>query len=153
MNDVALLIPILCSLGFFAMVAVIVISAGSSERARARLHAETQARLIDRFAAGSDLNAFLVSPIARELLDPLEAPSRTMARTHILQNVRTSTVFLVLGAVCFLFTRWDGSDWLIPGWILLSLGIAYAASTAIALRLSRAWGLLGASGSKEPSGL
>ncbi|HEY4641299.1 MAG TPA: hypothetical protein VII75_08130, partial [Thermoanaerobaculia bacterium] len=62
------LIPIICSLGFFAMVVLVVWSASNAKNRRAALQAEVQTRLIDKFSNAPEFVEFLNSDTGKQFL-------------------------------------------------------------------------------------
>ena len=73
MNEVYILIPIIISIGFFAMVAFIVWAATSAKNRRAALQADVQTRLIDKFSNAPEFVEFLNSDTGKQFLTGLGA--------------------------------------------------------------------------------
>lgn len=142
MDAVALFVPIVCSLGFFAMIAIISVSSASAKKQKARIQAEVQNRLIDKFGSAPEFVAFLSSPAGREFVGAFEAQPRLNARDRILRGIRTATVLSFLGLAFTLLSFFEDRGMIVPGLILLGLGVGYIVSSLLMMRLSKAWGLL-----------
>jgi hypothetical protein len=139
------LIPIICSLGFFFMVVAIVFFATQSRSQRARYHAEVQTKLIDRFGTAPELVTFLQSSEGRHFLGAVEAAPKYLAGDRILAGVRKAVVLSFLGAGFLLLcipesTRSEA--FIVAGGVLLALGLGYFVSTVVSFRLSKSWGLM-----------
>lgn len=133
MDEVALFVPIVCTLGFFTLVGTIWVTSIRSARAREALSAEIRLRLLEKSAPPSD---------PRMLQSLAEAESRLMARSHILRSVGWASVLVALGAAFCLLSRIDDSDLLIPGLILICAGAGFVVATLLSLWLCRSWGVL-----------
>ena len=143
MEAVAILVPIICSLGLFALIATIFVSSDSVQKARARAEAEMRARILERASAASDPPD---PSVFRALVD---AESRLLARDQILRGVRWSAVLLFLGGAFCILSRTEDSDALIPGLLLLAAGVGFVASTLIQLWLGRKWNVLNTQGEER----
>lgn len=142
MGDVLVLIPIVCSLGLFAMIAVIAIAGSNSRKEQAKIHADVQTKLIDKFGSAPEFITFLSSPAGRQFMVGAEAGTKLMARDRILRGVRSATVLSCLGLAFFLIAALGFErDMYFPGFILLGLGGGYLISTIVMVRLSKSWGL------------
>ena len=143
MDGTLVLIPIVISLGLFAMIAAIVIAGTSAKKQRVKLQTEVQNRLIDKFGSAPEFIAFLSSPAGREFMAGFESQPRLAARDRILRGVRSATVLSCLGLAFLLIALFGiSSDMYIPGFILLGLGGGYILSTVLMTRLSKSWGLI-----------
>lgn len=140
-----MLIPIICSLGFFFMVVAIVYFATSARQARARYQAEVQTKLIDRFGSAPELVTFLQSAEGRQFLGTVEAAPKYLAGDRILAGVRKAVVLSFLGLSFLLLNIPESTRsefFIVAGGILLALGVGYFVSTVISFRLSKSWGLV-----------
>ena len=133
MDEVALFVPIICSLGFFALVGTIWVSSIRATRAREALAAEVRLRILEKSPVPSD---------PQMLRSLTEAESRLMARSHILRSIGWSSVLVALGGAFCLLSRIEDSDLLIPGLILLCAGAGFVVATLLSLWLCRSWGVL-----------
>jgi hypothetical protein len=68
MEGLALMIPIVGSIGFFIMVMFIVWVANSARNRRAQMQAEVQTRLIDKFSNAPEFVDFLNSDTGKQFL-------------------------------------------------------------------------------------
>ena len=140
-----ILIPIICSLGFFFMVVAIVFFATQSRSQRARYQAEVQTKLIDRFGSAPELVTFLQSTEGRQFLGAVESTPKYLAGDRILSGVRKSVVLTFLGlAFLALCIPWATRSefFMVAGGVLVALGAGYFVSTVISFRLSKSWGLV-----------
>lgn len=144
-------IPIVCSIGFFATVCVVAVSMANTRRERARYQAEVQTRMIDRFGSAPEFISFLNSKEGRVFMNAFETQPRMAARDRILGGIRTATVLMFLGLAFAILAFMEERAMIIPGLILLGLGVGYVASTVLMLRLSKSWGLLDDSGATQLS--
>ena len=142
MQAVAIFVPIVCSLGLFTMIAIISISSANARKEKARIQADVQNRLIDKFGSAPEFIAFLSSPAGREFMGAFESQPRLNARDRILRGIRTATVLSFLGLAFTLLSIFHERDMIVPGLILLGLGVGYVISSILMMRLSKAWGLL-----------
>jgi hypothetical protein len=138
-------IPIILGTGFFAMIALIFYFTSKSKSDRARYQAEVQARLIEKFGSGPEFVTFLQSPQGRDFMGNIEEAPRWYAREQILSGLRKSVVISFLGLAFLILgmTRYGRHDgMLIPGVLLLCLGLGFFVSAIMSARLSKQWGLL-----------
>ena len=118
-----------------------------------RVHAEVQAKLLDRFSGSDDLLAYLETPAGRRLLEsapvsPESGGSTPIAPTgRILWSLQAGLV-LALGGSGFHFAiprmaEPDAADQLyVIGTLAIALGIGFILSAGAALLLSRRLGLI-----------
>lgn len=148
------LIPIICSLGFFFTVIAIVYFATQSKSQRARYQAEVQTKLIDRFGTAPELVTFLQSPEGQQFLGAVESTPKYLAGDRILAGVRKAVVLSFLGLsfllLCIPYST-RNEFFMVSGGILLALGVGYFVSTVISFRLSKSWGLV--TSAHDPSSL
>ncbi|MCU1349329.1 MAG: hypothetical protein JWO56_2359 [Acidobacteria bacterium] len=140
-----MLIPIICSLGFFFMVVAIVYVTTHSRQQRARYHADVQTKLIERFGTAPELVTFLQSEEGRQFLGAVEAAPKYLAGDRILSGVRKAIVLSFLGAGFLLLCIPESirnEGFMVAGGVLLALGLGYFVSTLVSLKLSRSWGLV-----------
>ena len=132
MEGEAVLVPIICSLGFFALVGIIWVSSLQLSRTREKLENEVRLRLLDRSAPDPAVAAEWVA-----------TESRLRARSDVLRSIRGGSVLLVVGAAfCYLSHYEDDSGFLIPGILCLGAGAGYAIAAAISLWLCNRWNAL-----------
>src|SRR5262245_43311860 len=107
---------------------------------KVRVQAETQKLLLEKFASTSDLAAFLESPAGRSFL----TPERKDARTRVVAMITPGLIltFIGLGMIGLMVVE---KDLVIPGVILLSLGVGFLVAGYISYYLAKKWGLF-----KEP---
>jgi hypothetical protein len=136
-------IPLVLGTGFFAMIASMSYLGSKSKSDRARFQAEVQARLIDKFGSGPEFVTFLQSPSGREFMGNIESAPRVYSRERILSGVRKSIVVSFLGAafIILAFTPSGAREMIVPGILLLFLGLGFLVSAAMSAKLSKQWGL------------
>lgn len=143
-NGIWVLIPIVSVAGFYIMVALIVYLVITGRKARAAMRAEVQTKMIDKFSASPEFVAFLQTDQGKEFVKSFEENPRAQGADRILRGVTRSVVLSVLGlgflAINLTSVRDEG--FIIPGFILLALGVGYFIATIVTLRMSRTWGLL-----------
>ena len=136
---VAVLVPILTSLGFFAMVILLVWLGYRRSRVRIEARAEVQKKLLDKFDSGRELAEFLGSEGSKRLLEEL-GEEKHSSRNPVLKTMTAGMVLSSLG-IGFLALMWKEPDLAIPAGILLSLGIGFLIAAAVSYRLSKQWGM------------
>lgn len=136
-------VPILGIIGPMAMIVLVVWAIARSKQQQARYRAEVQSKLIEKFGSAPEFGEFLSSPAGKQLVGEIQAAPARSAYDRIFSGVKWSLILALLG-IAFLVARVAGEDHelIIPGSILLGLGVALAISTVVSYRLSRSWGLI-----------
>ena len=143
---VLMLMPLVASVGFFALVAWIVFAFVDGKRRREQLKAtsEFNAKILEKMGSTAEFGAFLETDGGKRFMKSItvDGPS---AKTRMLGSTQTGIVctsvgiaMLILGGI-FYYLR-DGL-WVIGG-IVAACGIGFIVSTAASYRLSKALGLL-----------
>jgi len=143
---VLMLMPLVASVGFFALVAWIVFAFVDGKRRREQLKAtsEFNAKFLEKMGSTAEFGAFLETEGGKRFMKSItvDGPS---AKTRMLGSTQTGIVctsvgiaMLILGGI-FYYLR-DGL-WVIGG-IVAACGIGFIVSTAASYRLSKALGLL-----------
>jgi hypothetical protein len=146
-------IPMVASLGFFALIAWIafVLVDGKRRREQLKITSEFNAKILEKMGSTAEFGAFLETEGGRRFMKLLtiEGPS---AKTRMLGATQTGIVctsvgmaMLILGGI-FYYLR-DGL-WVIGG-IVTACGIGFIVSTLASYRLSKTLGLLDGGG-EEP---
>ena len=143
-GDIVMFIPIVLGTAFFGMIAFICWIAARARQNRARMQAEVQTKLIERFSSGPELAEFLQSPTGKQFVTGVEQlPARNIGN-RVLFGITRSIVLTFLGlaflGLCIPEATRD-NFFLVAGTICLALGIAFSISTFIAMRLSKQWGV------------
>jgi hypothetical protein len=137
-------IPIVCSVGFFAMVAFIVWTGANAKNRRAAMQAEVQTRLIDKFSNAPEFVDFLNSDTGKQFLTGVDKMPQLMARDRIVGGVSRGVIILLLGvAFIGIWIADRNIGFMYPGFILTGLGIGFFISTLISLKMSQRFGLIG----------
>ena len=143
---VLMLMPLVASVGFFALVAWIVFVFVDGKRRREQLKAtsEFNAKILEKMGSTAEFGAFLETEGGKRFMKSItvDGPS---AKTRMLGSTQTGIVctsvgiaMLILGGI-FYYLR-DGL-WVIGG-IVAACGIGFIVSTVASYRLSKALGLL-----------
>jgi hypothetical protein len=143
MGDLA---PVLIPVGILAVLGWIVRTIVQNLRQQriAKLQADLQTRLLDKFGSPQELVGYLESPAGQRFLD-----SATIERRNpygrILGSVQAGLILSLVGlALFFLQGRWPETEegFLFLATLSLALGIGFLLSSIAAYALSKSWGLL-----------
>jgi hypothetical protein len=110
----------------------------------ARLQAEIQAKLVDKFGTTQDLLAYTDTETGKEFLRSLSLEQRS-PYDRIIVAVQAGIISLFFGAaLLFLRSRVSGAEegFLVFGTIFVTLGIAFVLAAAASYSLSKSFGLL-----------
>ena len=110
----------------------------------AKLQAELQTKLLEKFGSGQELLAYVQSDAGKQLAESLTMEQRT-PHGRILGAAQAGVILVLLGlALLFLRSRVSGGEdgFLVSGTIILSLGIGFGLSSALSYFLSKSFGLL-----------
>lgn len=129
-------IPITAILTTFSAAVLIVFFVTQARRRRVELQAEMQTKLIERFGSAPEMIAFLQSPAGREFVAGVQTAPINQLRERILGGFTRSIVLTALGVAFMFLTFYDNNDFVVPGAILLSLGIGYFIATMVSWKLS-----------------
>ncbi|MFO7692305.1 MAG: hypothetical protein R6V57_04380 [Vicinamibacterales bacterium] len=140
-------IPMVVSVGLFALIAwiVFVVADGRRRREQLKVTSEFNAKILEKMGSTAEFGAFLDTEGGRRFMKTLtvEGPS---AKTRLLAATQTGIVctsigiaMLVLGGI-FYYLR-DGL-WVMGG-IITACGIGFLVSTLASYRLSKTLGLIG----------
>lgn len=131
--------------GAYVMIAAIAFFWTRARSLSAKIQAETQQRLIDRFTSAPELVTFLQSPEGQKFVTGIEAVPKYTSRERIVATVRRSIIIGTLGVACLaLNIPWETRSevWMVAGVILLALGFAFGISAIVSMRMSKSLGLL-----------
>ena len=141
--DEMMWMPMIVSIGFFAMIVWIVSLSTSAKNRRAQMQAEVQTKLIERFGSAKEFIEFLQSPAGRQFVTGVEVTSTLYARDRIINGFGKGIVLSLLGLGFLAITLFGGAHGLIyPGFILLGLGVGFFLSTLLTIKLSKSNGLI-----------
>lgn len=140
------IMPMVASLGFFALVAwiVFVIVDGGRRKEQLKVSSTFHGKVLEKLGSTAEFGAFLETDGGKQLMKSLtvEGPS---AKTRILGSTQTGIVctavglaMLILGGI-FYYLR-DGL-WVLGG-IVTACGVGFIVSTIASYRLSKALGIL-----------
>lgn len=131
-NTIDGLTGILVPIALFAMVIAIVWLGMRQKQARLRIKAEFNKQLLDKFGSGREFSEFLESPGSQRFLEELWAKSADPKEGSLRNGIVLTMLGLALGGL-----SWMRRGLLIPGVIVLALGVGYLISTAISYRLAK----------------
>jgi hypothetical protein len=127
-------------LGELAFVAFVLWLAVPFFRDRARLRAELQRAMVERFASTPELAAFLDTPAGRRFEAALGGRALPQGRILAGLQVGVVLVLLALGLAAAARIAYD-KDLLMASVIVLALGVGFLGAAYASHRLCRAWGL------------
>lgn len=141
MLEKVVLLPI-----FFSLVGFVVWTIFSTIRRykTAKLQAEVQTKLLEKFGSSQELLAYVQSDAGKRFLESLAMEQRT-PYARILGAVQAGVILIFLAfAFLFLRGRVSGAEegFLVFGTITLSLGSGFGLSAALSYFLSKSFGLL-----------
>ena len=125
------------------------IVAGTIRRTRAaRLQAEVQGKLLDKFGSSRDLLDYLHTTQGQRFLE-FVVTERANPYSRILASAQAGVIMTLVGAALLMLRRMatvqEAADVLLVfGTLVITLGIGFLASGALSFVLSRSWGLLDA---------
>jgi hypothetical protein len=126
-------------LGSFAVAAFITYSVSRSRERRAQIQADVQSKLIERFGSATELVTFLQSPAGREFVSGVQSAPIIATRERAINNFTRALVLTGLGtAFVILWQIGDnGMGFAIPGFILLSIGLANLIAAIVSMKMAR----------------
>lgn len=141
MDETVILMPI-----FFTLVGFVVWIIFSTIRRykTAKLHAELQAKLLEKFGSGRELLDYVQSDAGKRFLETVTVEQKT-PYGRILGAAQVSIILILLSfAFLFLRGRVAGAEegFLVFGSITLSLGVGFGLAAAVSYYLSKSFGLL-----------
>jgi hypothetical protein len=146
-NEVALLVPIFGIVFSFAAFAVAV--GAKTKQKRWEALASVQNRMLERFGSAQEFSEFLKTPEGRSYMLVAVEKSDGGQASRILSSVRWGVVLAALGLGFVVLAPSVDRGMMVPGVLLLSLGVGFLASSLISSRLARSWGMLGHAGEGE----
>lgn len=129
-------IPIVAIISSFGATVLIVYYVTRARQRRVELQAEMQAKLIDRFGSAPEMVTFLQSPAGREFVAGVQTTPVNLTRERVLGGFTRSIILTALGAGFLFLTFYEDDGFIIPGALVLSLGIGYFIATVVSWRLS-----------------
>ena len=141
MNEDIVIVPMF--IGFFAWLVWVVFSTIRRYKI-AKLQAEIQHKLLDRFSSSQDLLAYAQTDAGKRLLESLRVEG-VSPYARIIGALQISIVMVAFGAaLLFLRGRVSGAEegFLVFGTLTTVLGIGFGLSGAASYYLSRSFGLL-----------
>ncbi|MGA7615347.1 MAG: hypothetical protein WBX15_09205 [Thermoanaerobaculia bacterium] len=133
-------IPIVLFITLFSMISFVVWVGGRTRRERIRSMTELQNRMLDRFATAAEFVDFARTEEGRRFLESA-TKDRWSPASGILWSVRLGLVGALLG-IGFLVLYFVETDFVIPGVLVLAIGLGFLMSAAVSQKLVRKWGLL-----------
>src|SRR5262245_41519020 len=118
MEEGFMAVPILISLGFFAMVVWIVWLSVSGKNRRAQAQVEVQTKLIERFGTSKEFIEFLQSAAGQRFVTGVEVHTALYARDRIIRGFGTGIVLSLLGLGFLGLWVFGSHGFVYPGFIL-----------------------------------
>jgi hypothetical protein len=140
------MIPITGILSSMGAAVLIVFFVTRARQRRVELQTEMQSKLIERFGSAPEMIAFLQSPAGREFVAGVQTAPINQLRERILSGFTRSIVLTALGAAFMFLTFYEDNSFVVPGAIVLSLGIGYFIATMVSWKLSSSLSTSEASG-------
>jgi len=135
--------PVIVSLGFFAMIVWIVWLGTNAKNRRAQMQADVQGKLIERFGTSKEFIEFLQSPAGQRFVTGVEVTSSLYARDRVIRGFGTGIVISLLGlGFLAIWLADNNGGFIYPGFILLGLGAGFFLSALVSLKLSKRYGLI-----------
>jgi hypothetical protein len=111
----------------------------------ARLQAEVQNKLLDKFGSSPELLAYVQTEAGKRLLDSLAVEQQRTWSPHmrIIGALQAGVILIALGLGLEFMTRVDegGHGFFISGGLTLALGIGFSLAGAVSYYLSKSFGL------------
>lgn len=134
MDGVAVLVPIICSLGLFALIATIFLGRASVKKAEMRAAMDLRARILERSATSVD---------PQVIQDAVDAGSRIALHIDILASLRWAFVLGSLGGAFYVLGRMDTDrDFYILSILTGAAGAGFLLAAVASIALTSAWGML-----------
>lgn len=130
-------LQVLIPIAFFAMIALIVFVIARRRQAEIQARAEFQKQILDKFGSGKEFADFLGTEGSQRFLAALSSPAAG-ARYRILRTMRGGIVVTVLG-IGFLLLTGLRHGFVVPGVLLLALGVGLLISAAASYHFSKKW--------------
>lgn len=130
-------LEVLIPIAFFAMIALIVFVIARRRQAEIRARAEFQKQILDKFSSGKEFADFVGTEGSQRFLAALSA-SPMGARYRILRTMRGGIIVTVLG-IGFLLLTALRHGFVVPGVLLLALGVGLLISAAASYHFSKKW--------------
>ncbi len=141
MNEAIIIVPVV----FGAFVWIVWILFSTVRRSRnARMQADLQARLLDKFNTSQDLLAYVQTEAGQNFMSSL-ASEQSTPYGRILNAVQTSIILIFVGpALLYLKHRVPFTDdgFMVLGTIITTLGVAFLVAAGVSYVLSKNFGLL-----------
>jgi hypothetical protein len=128
---------VLIPFALFAMVVLIVWIASRRRQEELRARAEFQKQILDKFGSGKEFAEFLGSEGSQRFLESLSSRSLG-SQGHILRGMRAGITVSALG-FGFLLLSGLRRGLVVPGVLLLALGIGALIAAAVSYHFSKKW--------------
>ena len=127
-------IPVVAIIGGIGMVIAIVYAGAATRQHKAKLRAEVQMKLIDRFGSAAEFIQFVQSDEGKRFLgDP-----PTVARSNYVGGIRNGIMLGCIGlGFAVIGVAQHDTGWLVPAFILLGVGGGFFASSMVSMKLAR----------------
>ena len=120
-----------------AMIVLIVWFRTREKQATVQARTELHKHLLDKFGSGTELSQFLETAGGKKMIEDL-GKGDVSPKERTLRPMIAGTVLTCLG-VAFLLLTFREPNLVIPGGVLLAIGIGFLIGAFVTLRLSRSW--------------
>ncbi len=122
----------LVPIALFAMIAGIVWLGTRQKKARLQMQAEFHKQLLDKFGSGREFAEFLENPASQRFLEGLWSKNVDAREGPLRNGIVLTMLGLALGGLSLMHR-----GLLVPGVIILALGVGYLISSAVSYRLAK----------------
>jgi hypothetical protein len=136
------LMPIILGVTFFVMVTLVVLIGSRAKQSIALGRTELHSKMIDKFGSAPEFVAFVQSAAGREMLGLEKGAAQTAGHERIIATFRRAVIVGSLGAgflLCCISDDISNGFFIVVGSLLLSLGLGFAISAFVSLRLLKQW--------------
>jgi hypothetical protein len=135
------MVPIVLFVSMFSMIVLVVFIGTRQKQRRIETLAAVQTRMLDKFGSAAEFVTFLQSPEGKNFLTTA-SEVRVSPADRIFSSIRSGIILTLLGVAFTILSFTTDDGMIVPGVLLLAIGIGFLISAMISHRLSNAWGLL-----------
>jgi ABC-type antimicrobial peptide transport system permease subunit len=126
---------VLVPLAGIAMIVIVMWLVIRAQQSKVQAQTELHKHLLDKFGSGAELAEFLETDGGKKMIEDL-GRGNVSPKERALRPMITGTVLTCLGAA-FLLLTFRVPDFVIPGGIILAIGIGFLIGAFVMLRLSK----------------
>ena len=129
------LVSILVPIGFFVLTGFIIWVVIRAHRAKLQARTDLYRDLLTKFSSGQELGEFLSTQEGRDFLESFWS-AQIDARERLVKAIRTGLILTILG-LGLLGLTFEVSGMLVPGVVLVALGVGFLVAGGVSYRLSK----------------